>query len=153
MLRWIDTDHKVQEQFHGLLSADPPSGATTFANCSAAELADETYSCTNYVYAPMLENIISGIVANTRANAYHGAPRLADSFVSEALVQFTFDNVTSDDLSLAFIPNRQALRSLSSKVLTEDGFKKSTVHNQTDTTSICSFLLTFGSSRVVYRLP
>lgn len=132
VFRWVDTKQEVQEEFLGLRSADPPSGVGTFANCSAAELADEQYSCTNYVYGPMLQNIISGIVANTRANAFHGAPRLGDIVVSEALVQFTFDNGTSDDQSLAFVPSRQALRKLSNRVLNEEGFKKSTARNQTD---------------------
>lgn len=125
----------MQEQFHGLLSADPPSGDRTFANCSAAELAAQKYSCTNYVYGPMLENIISSVVANTRANAANGTLRLADTVVSEALLQFTFDNQTSDELSLGFVPNRQALRTLSSHVLTENGFIPSTARNQPDSTS------------------
>lgn len=129
--RWVDTKHEVQEQFHGLLSADPPSGNGTFDNCSAAELAEGKYSCTNYVYGPMLENIVSGIVANTRANSVPGKPALGDVVVSEALVQFTFDNGTSDDDSLAFVPNRQALRNLSSDVLTQSGFRPSTARNRT----------------------
>ena len=130
--RWIDTKHQVQEQFHDLLSADPPSGGGTFDNCTAAELAEAKYSCTNYVYGPMLENIISGIVANTRANSVLGNPVLGDVVVSEALVQFTFDNGTSDDESLAFVPNRQTLRNLSKHVLTQSGFKPSTARNQPD---------------------
>lgn len=137
--RWVDTEHRVQEQFHGLASVNPPSGSGTFANCTAAELADENYSCTSYVYRPMLENIVSGIVANTRANAFHGNADLGDIVASEALVQFTFDNGTSDDLSLAFVPNRQALRELSSRVLNVEGFRPSTARTQTDIHSWSSF--------------
>lgn len=81
-LRWVETSHKVQEQFHGLLSADPPSGRGTIANCSAADLLDENYACANYVYAPMLENIISSVVSSARENAFHGKPRSANSFES-----------------------------------------------------------------------
>lgn len=80
----------------------------------------------------MLENIVSGIVANTRANSVPGNPKLGDVVVSEALIQFTFDNGTSDDPSLAFVPNRQAMRSLSERVLTQAGFKPSTARTYPD---------------------
>lgn len=110
----------VQEQFHSLLSAERPSGNTTLANCSATDLADERYSCTNYVYAPMLENIISSITAATRENAFQTKPSPANTLVSEAKIQFAFDNTTSDEKSLIFVPNRQALSSLSAHVINND---------------------------------
>lgn len=121
--RWVDTKRQVQEQYHDLLSANPPRGSA-FENCTANELADEKYSCTRYVYGPMLQNIISSVVASGRANAAsadHGRSTLADTLVSEALLQFSFLNSTSDQPGLLFVPNRQALRSLSFHVLTDDG--------------------------------
>lgn len=122
----------MEEQFHGFPSADPPSGGATFANCTAAQLADERYPCTNYVYAPMLQNIISSVVGSTRANAGNGRVAVADTLVSEGLVQFSFANNTSDERSLIFVPSRQALRDLSSNVVGPDGFLKPSSARLTD---------------------
>lgn len=118
--RWVNTQYKLQEQFHGLLGPDPPSGRGALANCSVADLADEEYTCTNYVYGPMMESIIFRVIASTRGNAFDEKPRLLGStLVFEAMVHFTFENMTAVDADVILILNRQALRFLSTHTMNE----------------------------------
>ena len=84
----------------------------------------------------MLENIVSGVIATTRQNAFYGQPRQADILVPERLVQFSFDNNTAEESSLMFVPNRQALRSLSTHTVDEYGVIQSTARTSPRCTRI-----------------
>lgn len=114
MIRWVDTDYKLLEQFQVLLSADSPSGNTTFANCTSADLGRGNFSCTSYRYAPMLESIVSSIIASNRENS------TTNILASEQNVHFSFDNSSFSQPSLLFIPNRQVMRNLSSLVFNDE---------------------------------
>ena len=111
----------MQEQFQALLSADSPAGDATLAGCTSADLENKTFSCTDFVYAPILENILSNVIASDRAST------LPSVIANEANLRFIFDNGSFDQQNLLFLPNRLAINSFSSIVSDEDGFKPETV--------------------------
>ena len=95
-----------------------------------------------------MESIISRVLASTRGNAFDGKPGLPGAtLVSEAMVHFTFENMTAVDSGVILIPNRQALRSLSTHTVNEYGLIPSTARilpNPRSARNISASRLMFG---------
>lgn len=109
-LQWVDTPRKPVEIFNGTALDLYPRGDVVFTGCTAANLNDGNYTCTEEVYGSSLDKwAVSAIEARKQAELNYGWMLVGSS--QEGIFDFTL-NFTKN-FELFWVPNRQVLFSLS----------------------------------------
>lgn len=109
-LQWVDTPHSAEVIFNGTDSAYGPWGNQTFSSCSAEQLDDADFSCTEASYGASLDAYAQSVDATIK----QAATSYGDSLpvlTQEGIVQYSLNG--SDVGDILWVPNRQVIRELS----------------------------------------
>ncbi|KAG6988936.1 hypothetical protein G7Y79_00067g095510 [Physcia stellaris] len=116
-LQWVNLPKNASHTLLSFQIDDLPvnrsDGGFVFPNCYTVDIEDRRYSCNADAYAASLDTWVDAAVASGSQIVDSNNNTMYDGISPEGRVFFTF-NVTNNITQVAWVPNRQVLRELSS---------------------------------------
>lgn len=116
-LQWRDlpknASHTVQTFHLASMPYSRSDGGTIFPDCYYVDIAVRNYSCNAGTYAASLDTWVDAAIAGNRQIVSSNNDTMYNGISPEGRVFFTF-NATNNLTDIAWVPNRQMLRELSS---------------------------------------
>ncbi|KAL8792222.1 MAG: hypothetical protein Q9195_005178 [Heterodermia aff. obscurata] len=117
-LQWVNLPRNAShtlENFHlGDVPVNRSDGGLIFPMCSPQNISDRLYSCTDNLYAASLDAFIDNVVASDSQIVDYNNNTMYNGISPEGRVFFTFNVTNNLTQQVAWVPNRQMLREISS---------------------------------------